>query len=227
VRDNGIGIPEESIGKLFHLFSRLEGSTQRTPGGLGIGLALVRKLVEMHGGEVRVFSKGLNEGSEFTVRLPAYSDVADALPSSAANAAQISSGVIVPRRILIADDNQDALDTLALLLECDGHSVFKASDGAAAVEMAKQCKPELAFLDIGMPRLDGYEAAEQIRSQEWGQSIVLVALTGWGQRGDIERSAAAGFDSHLVKPVSAENLSAILAGIEEMTNSEIGAAKLA
>ncbi len=226
VRDNGIGIPQESVSKLFHLFSRLEGSEQRTTGGLGIGLALVRKLVEMHGGEVTVFSKGLNEGSEFTVRLPTLTHVAEELTSSAANAVQLETLAVSPRRILIADDNQDALDTLALLLECDGHSVFKAADGAAAVKQAEACRPDLVFLDIGMPMLDGYEAAAEIRKQEWGRDVVLVALTGWGQRGDIEKSRAAGFDSHLVKPVSSENLAAILAQLEP-SGSEFGNAKLA
>jgi signal transduction histidine kinase len=225
VRDNGIGIPQESVNKLFHLFSRLEGSEQRTTGGLGIGLALVRKLVEMHGGEVTVFSKGANEGSEFTVKLPTITHVTQELPSSA-NAVQLESLAIAPRRVLIADDNQDALDTLALLLECDGHAVFKASDGAAAVKQAEECRPDLIFLDIGMPMLDGYEAAAEIRRQEWGRNVVLVALTGWGQRGDIEKSRAAGFDSHLVKPVSSENLSAILAQLEP-SGSEFGNAKLA
>jgi len=225
VRDNGIGIPQESVSKLFHLFSRLEGSEQRTTGGLGIGLALVRKLVEMHGGEVTVFSKGVNEGSEFTVWLPIYSHVTDELVASA-NSSSIKIGTISPRRILIADDNQDALDTLALLLECDGHTVFKAADGAAAVKVAQESKPELAFLDIGMPIMDGYEAATQIRGNDWGRDIVLVALTGWGQRGDIEKSRAAGFDSHLVKPVSSENLSVILAGLEPQS-PQFGNAKLA
>jgi signal transduction histidine kinase len=209
VRDNGIGIPPDSMSKLFHLFSRLEGSERRTTGGLGIGLALVRKLVEMHGGEVSVFSAGRNEGSEFTVRLPIYDEATEDTP--AANADLVEGSNIAPRRILIADDNQDALDTLALLLECDGHEVFKACDGAAAVRIAQDCKPDLVFLDIGMPLLDGYEAAAQIRNEEWGRKIMLVALTGWGQRSDIERSQAAGFDSHLVKPVSSENLFAILA----------------
>jgi len=225
VLDNGIGIPQESVSKLFHLFSRLEGSEKRTAGGLGIGLALVRKLVEMHGGEVTVFSKGLNEGSEFKVRLPVYDHVADD-SAAAANSATVQITAVTPRRILIADDNQDALDTLALLLECDGHFVFKASDGAAAVRVAQECKPELAFLDIGMPLMDGYEAAAHIRGNEWGRDVVLVALTGWGQRGDIEKSRAAGFDSHLVKPVSSENLSMILADLVP-PRSRFGNAKLA
>jgi len=179
----------------------------------------------MHGGEVTVFSRGVNEGSEFTVRLPTYNHVADELVSNAKSPV-LATGAVVPRRILIADDNQDALDTLALLLECDGHSVFKASDGAAAVKVAQECKPELVFLDIGMPIMDGYEAATHIRGSEWGRDVVLVALTGWGQRGDIERSRAAGFDSHLVKPVSSENLSVILAGLQP-SNSRFGNAKLA
>jgi signal transduction histidine kinase len=207
VRDNGIGIPEESVSKLFHLFSRLQGSEDRTAGGLGIGLALVRTLVEMHDGVVTVSSEGENRGSEFKVRLP--------IAHSATVAPIVRSAVepvrrIAPRRILIADDNQDALDTLALLLEVDGHEVVKAADGSAALEVANRWRPELAFLDIGMPVMDGYATARGIREQAWGKDIALIALSGWGQREDMARSREAGFDLHLVKPVSADAIAKVL-----------------
>jgi signal transduction histidine kinase len=207
VQDDGIGIPEDSVSKLFHLFSRLKGTEDRTAGGLGIGLALVRTLVEMHGGEVSVASAGLNCGSAFTVRLPlaqvgTVTPIVRPLPEPV--------GEVVPRRILIADDNQDALDTLALLLEVDGHEVRKAADGAAALRAADQWRPELIFLDIGMPVMDGYAAARSIRAEPWGKDLVLIALSGWGQREDMARSRDAGFDLHLVKPVSADAIAKVL-----------------
>jgi signal transduction histidine kinase len=205
VKDNGIGIPSESVSKLFQLFSRLQDRQDRAAGGLGIGLALVRNLVVMHGGEVQVRSDGADQGSEFIVRLPLGEDVVEATPAVAANSLQSR-----PWRILIADDNRDALDSLALLLECEGHQVWKAADGAEALRMAERHGPELVLLDIGMPIMDGYESAQRIRSESWGKALKLVALSGWGQREDVERSAAAGFDAHLVKPVSAEALGDLL-----------------
>jgi signal transduction histidine kinase len=207
VTDNGIGIPQESVSKLFHLFSRLKGTDDRTPGGLGIGLALVRTLVEMHEGDVSVVSEGENRGSEFRVRLPlAKSATVTAMPRVAIEQPQI----VRRRRILIADDNQDALDTLALLLQVDGHEVLKTTDGGAALSAASQWKPDVAFLDIGMPVLDGYAAARGIRKEAWGRDIVLIALSGWGQREDMARSREAGFDLHLVKPVSADAIAKVL-----------------
>jgi CheY-like chemotaxis protein/anti-sigma regulatory factor (Ser/Thr protein kinase) len=207
VKDDGIGIAGDSIPRLFHLFSRLRRNEDRTAGGLGIGLALVRTLVHMHDGTVSVASDGENCGSAFTVRLPlAQAGTAVSVvhePIEPLRCAQ-------PRRILIADDNQDALDTLALLLEVDGHEVYKAADGGAALQAAKQQRPEMIFLDIGMPVLDGYAAARGIRAEAWGRDIVLVALSGWGQREDMARSREAGFDLHLVKPVSADAIARVL-----------------
>jgi CheY-like chemotaxis protein len=207
VKDNGIGIPLESQAKLFNLFSRLTTSADRTPAGLGIGLALVRQLVEMHGGEVAVTSAGIGHGSEFVVRLPLLeAEVADdSFPRRDARAGGLSK-----RRILIADDNHDALESLALLLECDGHEVRRAVNGAEAVEVAAEWRPELALLDLGMPVMDGYEAAKRMRQQPWGKDLLIVALSGWGQSADIQRSREAGFDSHLVKPASFESLAEVL-----------------
>jgi signal transduction histidine kinase len=206
VKDNGIGIAEESVPKLFQLFSRLKGTDDRTPGGLGIGLALVRTLVEMHEGAVSVASDGENLGSEFIVRLPLAKGATVTPISRAAGDAPRAAR----RRILIADDNQDALDTLALLLQVDGHEVFKTADGGAALAAAGHWKPDLAFLDIGMPVMDGYATARGIRKEAWGTEMVLIALSGWGQREDMARSREAGFDLHLVKPVSADAIAKVL-----------------
>ncbi len=205
VRDNGIGIAQESLPKLFNLFSRLGETGDRVAGGLGIGLALVRKLVEMHDGEVTVCSDGPGSGSAFTVRLPLalHQPEAFAKPSAPAASARC--------RILIADDNADALESLALLLECDGHEVWKAANGAEACELAAAHCPQLALLDLGMPVLDGFDAARRIREQPGGRDMLLVALSGWGQQSDVARSRECGFDFHLVKPASFEALNELLA----------------
>jgi signal transduction histidine kinase len=209
VKDNGIGIAPDSQAKLFNLFARLETSDDRTPGGLGIGLALVRKLVEMHSGEVAVRSAGVGHGSEFVVRIP----LLDNMPAAAVLAARNNATLPTRHRILVADDNPDALESLALLLECDGHEVWKAANGAEAVELAEKCKPHLALLDIGMPVVDGYEAARRIRSEAWGKGMMLVALSGWGQSSDVQRSRDSGFDSHLVKPASFDALAQLLSRV--------------
>jgi signal transduction histidine kinase len=207
VKDDGIGISKESLPKLFNLFSRVH-SGDRAPGGLGIGLALSRKLVQMHLGDVLVESEGIGKGSLFTVRLPLAQTGAETsreiLPRTG-NAVQTRQC-----KVLIADDNADALESLALLLECEGHTVIKAANGLEAFELASTTQPQVAFLDIGMPVMTGYEAATRIRSEPWGKALVLVALSGWGQREDVHRSKAAGFDSHLVKPASFEALNEVL-----------------
>jgi signal transduction histidine kinase len=211
VRDNGIGIPQELLPSVFGLFTQLERTSDRTQGGLGIGLALVRKLVEMHEGTVVARSDGIGKGSEFIIRLPRMiekpmEDEFDPDAHGAAAPAEKSG-----RRILVADDNVDALESLATLLEINGHEVHTASDGMLAVEVAAKCRPEVALLDIGMPRMDGYEVARRIRAEAWGKNTVLVALTGWGQDEDRRRTREAGFDSHLVKPLDLEVLSEFLA----------------
>ena len=212
VRDSGIGIPPELLPRLFNLFTQVDGTTHRSQGGLGIGLALVRQLVHMHGGTVTAHSAGVASGSEFVVRLPlslrtdepAYED---RVPQGANGNGHSRRG----RRILLADDNRDALDSLATLLECDGHEVFTATDGAEALERACECRPEIMLLDIGMPKLDGYEVARRVRAQPWGNATVLIALTGWGQDEDRRRSREVGFNSHLVKPLDPAMLSSLLA----------------
>ena len=200
VRDSGIGISADSMPHIFELFTQIPSERVNTSGGLGIGLALVRALVELHGGEIIAASDGLDRGSEFTVRLPLFAS--EAIASDAAKAIPSKDQVVpVRRNILIADDNQDALESLALMLRLEGHEVHCASDGEEALALAGLRRPEIVVLDVGMPKLDGCEVARRIRAESWGRGAVLVALTGWGQDVDRRRSREAGFDMHLVKPV--------------------------
>jgi signal transduction histidine kinase len=226
IRDNGIGIRPELLPHVFELFTQLDRDEGRTQGGLGIGLALVQRLVQMHGGEVSAMSDGPGKGSEFVIRLPLLreeDEPAHAPPDtttevvSASEVASVMAPLVTAgatqmvRRILIADDNNDALESLATLLQLSGHEVFTATNGGTALQSAERHLPEVALLDIGMPLLDGYEVAKRIRAQPWGQRITLVALTGWGQDSDRRRSREAGFDSHLVKPLDLETLTDLLA----------------
>jgi signal transduction histidine kinase len=200
VRDTGIGISAESLPHIFELFTQIPSERVNTGGGLGIGLALVRALVELHGGDISATSQGLDRGSEFTLRLPLFVDESAKVDGPAV-APAAESLVQVRRNILIADDNQDALESLALMLRLEGHEVTCASDGEEALALAGQRRPEIVVLDVGMPKLDGCEVARRIRAESWGRDAVLVALTGWGQEVDRRRSREAGFDMHLVKPV--------------------------
>jgi signal transduction histidine kinase len=211
IRDNGIGIPSELLPSVFGLFTQLDRASDRTQGGLGIGLALVRKLVEMHNGTVTAHSDGVGCGSEFVIRLPCIADDAasndDSMGRNDFGKLQARSG----HRILVADDNRDSLESLATLLQINGHEVHTAADGLEAIELAVQIRPEVALLDLGMPNMDGYEVARRIRAESWGKAVVLVALTGWGQDEDRRRSHDAGFDSHLVKPLDLDALTQYLA----------------
>jgi CheY-like chemotaxis protein len=210
VRDNGVGIPPDMLRKVFDMFTQVERSLERAQGGLGIGLTLVKRLVELHGGSVEARSAGLGMGAEFIVRLPEHAAAA-AMP--AAPAERAGPGEAARRhRILIADDNRDAADSLAVVLSVGGHEVRTAYDGQQALEVAESFQPELALLDIGMPRMNGYDAARAIRARPFGDDIVLVALTGWGQPEDKQRSKLAGFDHHLVKPVDPSVLDRLLSG---------------
>jgi signal transduction histidine kinase/ActR/RegA family two-component response regulator len=209
VRDYGIGISGESIPRLFNLFSRLPDGPAEAQSGLGVGLALVRRLVEMHGGNVAARSDGPGQGSEFVVRLPAVSGSARPIetalgPGCAAKRAG------TPQRVLVVDDNVDALEGLSLLLRTAGFDVLKASDGRQALRLAATSHPDFALLDIGMPHMDGYEVARRIRAEPWGAQMTLVALTGWGQSEDQRRTREAGFDCHLVKPVSFEAVTDVM-----------------
>jgi signal transduction histidine kinase/DNA-binding response OmpR family regulator len=199
VRDTGIGIPADNLPNIFDIFVQVDRSLERSQGGLGIGLTLVRQLVQMHGGSVEVRSDGPGHGSEFIVRLPV---VIVSKPTSEAKVDnKTSEAPTTVRRILVADDNLDSADSLALMLEMLGHEVSSAHDGLEALEAAKRSKPELIFMDLGMPRMNGYDAARLIRSAPECDGVVLVALTGWGQEEDRRRSYEAGFDHHIVKPI--------------------------
>ena len=220
VRDDGIGIPPDLMPRIFNLFTQLDRSSGPSQSGLGIGLALVQRLIEMHGGSVAAHSEGPGQGSEFVIRLPTYireklkSELTSQQPSVLEQSMMNAEGAArTQRRILVADDNNDALESLATLLQLSGHEVYTAANGAVALESAEQHRPEVVLLDIGMPKLDGYEVARRIRSQPWGQRITLVALTGWGQDSDRRRSQEAGFDSHLVKPLDLDKLTELLAAL--------------
>jgi CheY-like chemotaxis protein len=197
VRDSGLGIAPENISRVFEMFVQVSNPTSRAAGGLGIGLALVRALVEMHGGSVEAKSEGLGTGSEFIVTLPtAPAPTPPAGDMGAARRDEAGAGL----RILVADDVPDSLQSLALALQILGHQVRTAPDGAIAVEAAQSFQPQVAILDIGMPGLTGYEVATRIRATGWGRHSLLIALTGWGQREDINRAHMSGFDHHMTKP---------------------------
>jgi signal transduction histidine kinase/DNA-binding response OmpR family regulator len=208
VRDNGVGIATEQFPRIFEMFTQIDTSLERSRGGLGIGLTLVKSLVEMHGGTVRVHSAGIYQGSEFVVRLPLLADVPDPLlPEPVPVEAQQG------RRILVVDDNRDAATSLAMLLELTGHETRVAHDGLEAVQAAESFRPDVVLLDIGLPKLNGFEVARMMRQQPWGKDMTLVALTGWGQEEDRRMSSEAGFDAHLVKPADPVALTELLAGM--------------
>lgn len=209
VRDSGIGIHPDMLPRVFEMFRQADRTGGRSRGGLGIGLSLVKRIVEMHGGTVTAISDGLGHGSEFIVRLP----VVDAHRIEAERDGLAADTARTRRKILVVDDNADAAESLAALLSIGGHETRMAHDGRAAVTAAEQFNPDVVFLDIGMPVLDGHEAAKMIRQQPWGQKMVLVALTGWGQSEDRRRSKDAGFNHHLVKPADPNALAKLLASI--------------
>jgi signal transduction histidine kinase len=213
VRDNGIGLTAESLESIFGMFSQVASAAHHAQGGLGIGLALSRGLVQLHGGTLEARSEGPGCGSEFTVSLPVAGGTAEKAASPANHdAAQAARAPVRPRRILIADDNADALATMAMLLEMEGHEVHTAADGERAFAEAEKLRPDVAILDIGMPGLSGHDVAARIRATEWGRGVLLIALTGWGQAQDQQRARAAGFDHHCTKPVDVGQLLALVDG---------------
>ncbi|APV48826.1 hypothetical protein BWI17_03515 [Betaproteobacteria bacterium GR16-43] len=210
VRDNGIGIERDVLPKIFDMFAQADRSLERTHAGLGVGLTLARRLVELHGGELVAASEGLGRGSEFTVRLPLAAPVV-AKPS--VEAPVVSFGPDA-RRILLVDDNVDFSSSLALLLRALGHEVRVADNGADGLKLAREFRPDFAFLDIGMPGMNGYDLARAVRASPGLNGVVLTAITGWGQEKDRQRARESGFDHHLTKPVEVDNLRAILASTE-------------
>jgi CheY-like chemotaxis protein len=207
VKDTGIGIPRDKLVGIFDMFSQIDQSLERSQGGLGIGLTSVKSLVELHGGSIEARSEGPGQGSEFVVSLPIARDGQQRpQPQSSEEVAQGPS-----RRVLIVDDNPDSAASLGILLKITGHETQIAYDGLEAVAAAERFAPEIVLLDIGLPKLNGYEACRRIRQEPWGREMTLVALTGWGQEGDLNRSREAGFDYHLVKPVDFAKLTKVLA----------------
>jgi len=219
VVDDGIGIAPEMLGRVFDLFEQDERALDRSEGGLGIGLTLAKKLIELHGGSVTAASAGRGRGARFTVSLPVL-DVATKEEQPHAPSRGGSGGA---RRILVVDDNADAVESLALLLELSGHEVHRAYDGTTAVELARTLRPEIALLDLGLPGMDGYAIARALRADAATAATTLIALTGYGQSTDRERSRIAGFDAHLVKPVDFEELQALLGSRPPAAGSQLSA----
>jgi signal transduction histidine kinase len=207
VRDTGIGIPAAMLGRVFEMFTQVERSHAATGGGLGIGLTLVRRLVELHGGRVEASSAGTSRGSEFRVTLPLAAADSRAATGQAPHAASERKGL----RILVADDNADAAESLAMVLEHSGHVTRVVHDGLAALHAGREFRPDVAILDIAMPALDGLAAARRIREEDWGRDVYLVASSGWGQQSDKEKSRDAGFQEHLTKPIEPGALERLLA----------------
>jgi two-component system, sensor histidine kinase len=212
VKDDGIGIPPEALTRIFEMFSQIDSGPVRAEGGLGIGLALVKGLLELHGGTIEATSDGLGHGSKFIVRVPLTASTQTQIRVIGADAPSVATA---GRRVMVADDNTDAADTLATLLELAGHEVRVAHGGRVALAIAQTFRPDVALLDIGMPDLSGYEVAKEIRRESWGAGICLVALTGWGRDGDRQRAMSAGFDRHLTKPIDPGALQALLASEKE------------
>jgi PAS domain S-box-containing protein len=216
VKDNGAGIPQDKLDSIFDMFMQVDRTSERSQGGLGIGLTLVKRLTEMHGGSIEARSAGEGQGSEFIVRLPVLKR-----PAMQGRAGPDMESDLQPqRRILIVDDNRDSADSLAMLMEITGNKTYMAHDGVEAFEAVEKYRPEVVLLDIGLPKLDGYEVCRRVREQPWGKDIVVIALTGWGQEDDRRRSEEAGFNGHLVKPVDYDELLDLLGSSGESNVKE-------
>ncbi|MGZ8253824.1 MAG: PAS domain-containing protein [Burkholderiaceae bacterium] len=217
VRDNGIGIAQESFDGLFEKFSQVRSTQDRTGGGLGIGLALSKGLVHMHGGTICASSPGVGMGSEFVIRLPIAAAQAPPAIDPIYTVTTVPTGGL---KVLVADDNEDAVESAAMLLSLNGNDVKLASDGLEAVEAANRYRPDVVLLDIGMPKLNGFEACRRIRSEPWGKDMLVVAVTGWGQEEDRRRTAEAGFDAHFTKPVDFASVMALIGQRRSMRSTE-------
>jgi CheY-like chemotaxis protein len=209
VSDTGVGMAEDQLTRIFEMFTQIDTSLGRSHGGLGIGLTMVKTFVEMHDGTVEAHSDGMGKGSEFVVRLPLLAQ--ESSLQQPQNSQSVNIATNARRRILVVDDNRDSTESLAMLMSLSGHEVFTAYDGLEAVEAAAKFQPDVILMDIGLPNLNGYHAASRIRKQQSRGKVVLVALTGWGQESDRQRSQEAGFNAHLVKPVNYDDLMKLLA----------------
>ena len=217
VRDTGVGIPAAVLPHVFEMFTQGEQTRAPTLGGLGIGLTLVKRLVELHGGAVNADSAGQNMGSTFVIRLPAVVDGAPGVLGEPNGSGGASS--LPPLRMLIVDDNRDAADSLAMLLRTAGNDIRTAYDGIEALQVASEFRPEVVLLDIGLPKLDGHEVAQRLRHEAWGRRVCLIAVTGWSDEADRARSRAAGFDHHLVKPLDTAHLAQLLGSVDRSARS--------
>ncbi|HUE10455.1 MAG TPA: ATP-binding protein [Steroidobacteraceae bacterium] len=211
IRDNGIGISKDMMPRLFTLFSQAQTALGRAEGGLGIGLSLVRGVVTLHGGSIEARSDGPGAGSEFIVRLPIGTPLAD-LPNIEATTGSLVSEAGL--KILVVDDNQDAADACASLLELSGHHVQAAYTGRGALDLAETFRPHALLLDIGLPDFNGYELATKIRATPWGRGVILIAVTGWGQEEDRRRALEAGFNHHLTKPIAPATVESLLQSLD-------------
>jgi PAS domain S-box-containing protein len=212
ITDTGVGISAEMLPKVFDMFTQIDRSLERSEGGLGIGLSLVKRFVDLHGGSVTARSDGPGRGSEFVVRLPILAEQPESPPQPDEDSEE-SSPTPAFRRILVVDDTRDSADSLAMLLSYTGKEVQTAYDGVEAVEKAAALRPDVILLDIGLPKISGYAACRAIRAQPWGQDIIIIAVTGWGQEEDRRKSQEAGFDGHLVKPVDHDALTKLLGSL--------------
>lgn len=217
IKDTGIGIAAEQLPLVFDMFTRLDGPVEHSQSGLGIGLTLVKNLIEMHGGTVVAYSAGLGHGCEFVVRLPIEAQL-ERVPAEP-EVPELKS--MLPRRILVVDDNRDSANSLATFLKLFGNETYTAFDGREAVGVAAAIEPDVVLLDIGMPRMNGYDAARRIRAQPWGNRVILVAVTGWGQEQDRRKAHEAGFNCHLVKPVDPAALTSLLSSLSPQHQIEL------
>jgi CheY-like chemotaxis protein len=213
VKDNGVGIPADVLPNVFEMFTQADRSLDRSQGGLGIGLTLVRGLVEMHGGRVEAHSDGPGKGSEFVVRLSVLLSPVRGPQEENGEGEGTPSACCSKCRVLVVDDNEDAANSLGLMLQIMGYDTRMAYDGLAALEVAAAFRPAVVLLDIGLPKLSGYDACRRLRQQRWGEGMVLIAQTGWGQEEDKRRAKEAGFNFHIVKPVDPAALEKLLSGL--------------
>jgi two-component system, sensor histidine kinase len=209
IEDTGIGIAKDKLADVFDMFAQVDESLERTHGGLGVGLALARRLVQMHGGTIRAQSAGLGHGSEFIITLP----IRQPAPASDPQPEASDRSTVTPHRVLLVDDNRDFVNSMAALIELQGHTVRTAHDGREAEQVARSFQPQIAFLDLGLPLVNGYDLARRLRAQESTARAVLVAVSGWGQDKDRERAREAGFDVHLVKPVAVDQVLQMVGGL--------------
>jgi signal transduction histidine kinase/ActR/RegA family two-component response regulator len=219
VQDSGMGIPTPMLARVFEPFTQLDRSLERAQGGLGIGLALAKRLVGMHGGTIEAYSEGPGKGSRFVVRLPVSTQ--QSIPHPAALEGRGPALASGRQRVLVADDNYDSATSLSMLLNDAGYETRTAGDGAQALETAAEFRPHIALLDIGMPKLNGYELARRIRDQAWGRGVLLIAVTGWGGADHRQQTSEAGFDHHLTKPVDPAALTRLLVSLQAETDAPV------